>query len=33
MNNQEKLQELFERLEEIQAYGRCLGKVQFDMEC
>ena len=33
MTNQEKLQELFVRLEEIQAYERCLGKVQFDMEC
>ena len=33
MTNTEKLQELFERLDEIQAYARCLGKVQFDMEC
>ena len=33
MTNEEKLRELFERLEEIEAYGRCLGKVQFDMEC
>ena len=33
MSNQEKLKELFERLDEIEAYARCLGKVQFDMEC
>ena len=33
MTNEEKLRELFERLEEIEAYSRCLGKVQFDMEC
>ena len=33
MTNHEKLRELFERLEEIRAYERCLGKVQFDMEC
>ena len=33
MTNSEKLQELFERLDEIEAYSRCLGKVQFDMEC
>ncbi len=33
MTNEEKLKELFERLDEIQAYERCLGKVRFDMEC
>ena len=33
MTNQEKLERLFELLEEIEAYKRCLGKVQFDMEC
>ena len=33
MTNSEKLQELFARLDEIEAYSRCLGKVQFDMEC
>ena len=33
MSNQEKLRELFERLDEIQAYDRCVGKVRFDMEC
>ena len=33
MSNTEKLRELFERLDEIEACGRCLGKVQFDMEC
>ena len=33
MTNTEKLQELFALLDEIEAYGRCLGKVQFDMEC
>ena len=33
MNNQEKLKQLFEKLDEIDAYNRCLGKMQFDMEC
>ena len=33
MTNEEKLRELFERLDEIEAYSRCIGKVQFDMEC
>ena len=33
MTNQEKLKKLFEKLDEIDAYARCLGKVQFDMEC
>ena len=33
MTNQEKRKALFEKLEEIEAYARCIGKVQFDMEC
>ena len=33
MTNQEKLRKLFKLLDEIAAYGRCLGKVSFDMEC
>lgn len=33
MTNQQKLKKLFSLLEEIEAYNRCLGKVQFDMEC
>ncbi len=33
MTNQEKLRKLFKQLDEIDAYGRCLGKVSFDMEC
>lgn len=33
MTNQEKIKRLFELLDEIDAYRRCLGKVQFDMEC
>jgi len=33
MTNQEKLHALFERLEEIEAYARAIGKVSFDMEC
>ena len=33
MTNQEKRKALFEKLDEIEAYERCLGKVQFDMEC
>ena len=33
MNNQEKWARLSEKLDEIEAYGRCLGKVGFDMEC
>ena len=33
MTNQEKLKELFDILEELEAYIRCLGKVSFDMEC
>ena len=33
MTNQEKCKLLFEKLDEIDAYARCIGKVQFDMEC
>ena len=33
MNNNEKIKALFKRLDEIEAYDRCIGKVQFDMEC
>ena len=33
MTNQEKTTALFARLDEIEAYERCIGKVQFDMEC
>ena len=33
MTNQQKLKQLFKLLEEIDAYGRSLGKLQFDMEC
>ena len=33
MTNQQKLNKLFTILDEIDAYGRCLGKVGFDMEC
>ena len=33
MTNQQKLKKLFSLLDEIAAYGRCLGKVSFDMEC
>ena len=33
MTNQQKWKELSRRLDEIEAYGRCLGKVNFDMEC
>ena len=33
MTNKEKLEQLFKLLDEIGAYRRCLGKVQFDMEC
>ncbi len=33
MTNQQKWKKLSALLEEIEAYGRCLGKVQFDMEC
>ncbi len=33
MTNQQKFKKLLAKLEEIDAYGRCLGKVHFDMEC
>ncbi len=33
MTNQQKWKELSARLDEIEAYGRCIGKVNFDMEC
>lgn len=33
MNNQQKWKKLSTRLEEIEAYQRTLGKLQFDMEC
>ena len=33
MTNEEKCKLLFEKLDEIDAYERCIGKVQFDMEC
>ena len=33
MTNEERIKALFGRLDEIEAYYRCLGKMQFDMEC
>ena len=33
MTNQEKLAKLFEILAEVEAYGRAVGKMSFDMEC
>ena len=33
MTNQQKLKKLFARLDEIDAYGRSIGKLSFDMEC
>ena len=33
MTNQQKLKKLFARLDEIDAYGRSLGKLNFDMSC
>ena len=33
MTNRQKLKKLFARLDEIQAYGRAIGKMSFDMEC
>ncbi len=33
MTNEERIKALFERLDEIEAYERCIGKVNFDMEC
>ena len=33
MTNEERIKALFARLDEIEAYARCIGKVNFDMEC
>ena len=33
MTNQQKWKKLAGLLEEIEVYHRCLGKMQFDMEC
>lgn len=33
MTPEEMIKALFGRLDEIEAYDRCLGKMQFDMEC
>ncbi len=33
MTDRETCRLLFEKLDEIEAYRRCIGKVQFDMEC
>ena len=33
MTNQQKWKALAKRLDEIAAYGRSIGKLQFDMEC
>lgn len=33
MTNTERLEKLFKRLDEIEAYARVVGKVSFDMEC
>ena len=33
MTNRQKLKKLFARLDEIDAYGRSLGKLNFDMSC
>ena len=33
MSNQQKLKKLFARLDEIEAYGRSIGKLSFDMSC
>ncbi|MGX8692432.1 MAG: carboxypeptidase M32 [Clostridia bacterium] len=33
MTNQQKLKKLFKRLDEIDAYGRSIGKLSFDMSC
>ena len=33
MTNTERLEKLFARLDDIEAYARVLGKVSFDMEC
>lgn len=33
MTNEQKLKKLFSLLDEIEAYTRCLGKMNFDLEC
>ncbi|MBP5153401.1 MAG: carboxypeptidase M32 [Lachnospiraceae bacterium] len=33
MSNKKKIKKLFALLDEIDAYGRCAGKVNYDMEC
>ena len=33
MTNQEKLKKLYQKLDEIDAYNRCLGKMSFDQSC
>ena len=33
MTNQQKLKKLYGILDEVEAYGRCLGKMDFDMQC
>ena len=33
MTNQQKIKKLYSLLGEIEAYGRTLGKLSFDMEC
>ena len=33
MTNQQKLKQLFTTLDKIEAYGRAIGKMSFDMEC
>lgn len=33
MNNRTRLKKLYELLDEMEAYARCIGKVQFDLEC
>ena len=33
MTNTERLEKLFARLDEVEAYVRAIGKVSFDMEC
>jgi len=33
MTNEQKLKKLFSILDEVDAYSRCLGKMQFDLEC
>ena len=33
MTNEQKLKKLFSLLDEIEAYSRCIGKMNFDLEC